>query len=324
MSAESLRIAPLAGWAALLIVGCVVGVLLDRSSAVPILSAILCVPFLFVAQLRCAALVHVLKEHSSEPPVTSAVDASCLPEVLPRYAILVPLYKEAEIIGQLIEGLRALDYPANRLQISQIVEVDDASTRAAIARQVLPATARVVVVPRGNPRTKPRALNHALANAIGDYVVVYDAEVLPNPGQLREALAVLIGDPENTGCVQAHLNIYNVEHNAITRQFAIEYNALFGAILPTLGRFGLPITAGRNLKPLPEAHFGTGGRLGCSQCHRGRRPGDPACPARLQCARYLIDDVGGSAGIAARMDWSADALVEGLDADVSGTHASSP
>jgi cellulose synthase/poly-beta-1,6-N-acetylglucosamine synthase-like glycosyltransferase len=252
MSAESLRIAPLAGWAALLIAGCVVGVLLDRSSAVPILSAVLCVPFLFVALLRSAALVHVFKEYCSEPPVTSAVDASCLPEVLPRYAILVPLYKEAEVIGQLIEGLRALDYPANRLQISLIVEVDDASTRAAIARQVLPANVRVVIVPRGNPRTKPRALNHALADAIGDYVVVYDAEDLPNPGQLREALAVLISDPENTGCVQARLNIYNAEQNAITRQFAIEYNALFGAILPMLGRFGLPIPLGGTSNHFPR------------------------------------------------------------------------
>ncbi len=76
--------------------------------------------------------------------------------------------------------------------------------------------------------------------------MVYDARDWPNLGQLREVPAVRLNNPENTGFVPARLNIYNAHKSAITRQFAIEYNALFGAIRPTLERHDLPIPMGEN------------------------------------------------------------------------------
>jgi hypothetical protein len=48
---------------------------------------------------------------------------------------------------------------------------------------------RVLVVPDGDPHTKPRAIQYALQFAHGDYVVVYDAEGVPEPDRLRRALA---------------------------------------------------------------------------------------------------------------------------------------
>ncbi len=90
-------------------------------------------------------------------------------------------------------------------------------------------------MPQGRSRTRPRALNYALADAIDDYVVVSDAEDLPHPNQLRGAVAVLLADPDRTGCVQARLNIYNNNRSLLTRLFTIEYNALFGAILLVVG-----------------------------------------------------------------------------------------
>ena len=251
-SAKSLRIAPIAGWIGLVIAGCVFGLLLDPHAVLPVLNAMLGVPFLSQALLRSAALVHIAKRRGSERTAKGHADVSCLPEILPTYAVLFPLLKEAEIIGQLIEGLCRIDYPADRLQISLIVEEDDTCTQSAIARHMLPDHMRVVVVPQGEPRTKPRALNHALADASGAYVVVYDAEDLPNPGQLREALAVLVSNSETTGCVQARLNVYNADSNAITRQFALEYSALFGAVLPTLDRLGLPIPLGGTSNHFPR------------------------------------------------------------------------
>lgn len=72
MSAEALRIAPLASRVGLLTAGCLFAVLLDQSTAVTILSAVLSVPFQFVALLRSAALVHVVNEHRSESPANLA------------------------------------------------------------------------------------------------------------------------------------------------------------------------------------------------------------------------------------------------------------
>ena len=68
---------------------------------------------------------------------------------------------------------------------------------------------RVVVVPDGQPRTKPRALQYALQLTRGEYIVVFDAEDAPEPDQLRRAAAVLRTADDRLGCLQAQLNIYN-------------------------------------------------------------------------------------------------------------------
>ena len=44
--------------------------------------------------------------------------------------------------------------------------------------------------------------------------------------------------------MQARLNIYNIDDNWLTRQFTIEYSALFDGLLPSLERLGLPIPLG--------------------------------------------------------------------------------
>ena len=103
---------------------------------------------------------------------------------------------------------------------------------------------RILTVPEGFPRTKPRALCFALTYARGSYVVVYDAEDLPDPSQLRHALDTFESGPPNLGCLQASLAINNAQESWLTAQFAIEYTALFDAILPTFAHHNLPIPLG--------------------------------------------------------------------------------
>jgi cellulose synthase/poly-beta-1,6-N-acetylglucosamine synthase-like glycosyltransferase len=95
-----------------------------------------------------------------------------------------------------------------------------------------------------HPRTKPKALNYALPLARGEYIVIYDAEDRPEPGQLRAALHAFRVGPPNLAAVQARLNLYNVSDNFLTRQFTVEYCALFDGLLPTLDRLKLPIPLG--------------------------------------------------------------------------------
>jgi cellulose synthase/poly-beta-1,6-N-acetylglucosamine synthase-like glycosyltransferase len=105
--------------------------------------------------------------------------------------------------------LRALDYPHDRLEIMLIVERADDETQAVLGRANLDPHMRVLTVPDGEPRTKPRAIQYALQWAHGDYVVVYDAEDAPEPDQLRRALAAIAAGGGRIGCLQAQLNIYN-------------------------------------------------------------------------------------------------------------------
>lgn len=163
---------------------------------------------------------------------------------LPVYTILVPLYREANVIAGLTEALRALDYPPEKLDIKLIFEADDQATLAAARALDLPGTFELIVAPSSEPKTKPKALNFALPFIRGAFTVIYDAEDRPEPGQLRTALDVFSRGGPEIACVQARLGFYNAGENWLTRQFEIEYAALFDLMLPMLQRRGWPIPLG--------------------------------------------------------------------------------
>ncbi len=216
------------------------------------LLAIMAMPFLCVVVLRTVALWQL-----AHPLPKPTAPAAATPGPLPVYTVLVPLFREAGVVGDLLGSLRALDYPADRLEIMLVVEAVDGETRAALACARLDAHMQVLVVPEGDPRTKPRAIQYALQFARGEYVVVYDAEDAPEPDQLRRALARLSAGGERLGCLQAQLNIYNSNATWFTRQFTVEYTALFDCILPTLERLRLPVPLGGTSNHFPGIAYQT-------------------------------------------------------------------
>jgi cellulose synthase/poly-beta-1,6-N-acetylglucosamine synthase-like glycosyltransferase len=172
---------------------------------------------------------------------------------LPVYSILVPAFREANVISKVIEHLRALDYPISKLDVLVLLEEDDTDTIAAARAARPPEFVRILIVPRGHPQTKPRACNYGLLFARGEYVVIYDAEDRPDPDQLRRVVADfrrarteqeagLQSDP--LACVQCALNYFNSDYNVLTRMFTIEYSHWFDAMLPGLDRTGIPIPLG--------------------------------------------------------------------------------
>ncbi len=176
---------------------------------------------------------------SSEPIRLPLADAQ-----LPVYTVLVPLYREAKALPGLVEALCALNYPAAKLDIKLLVEEDDTETRMALAFMALPGCFERLDVPRGQPRTKPRALNLGLAAARGSICVIYDAEDRPEPEQLRLAAACFAANGVDLACAQARLTIDNTNDNWITRAFTIEYAGLFEVFLPALARKGRMIPLG--------------------------------------------------------------------------------
>jgi len=99
-------------------------------------------------------------------------------------------------------------------------------------------------VPPGQPRTKPRALNLALAEAHGSLFTIFDAEDIPDPQQLRMAAARFLKESEKLACLQARLVIDHAAEGRLSALFALEYAALFDVINPGLLRSGLPIMLG--------------------------------------------------------------------------------
>ena len=164
--------------------------------------------------------------------------------LLPRYTVLVPVYREANVIGELMENLGALDYPAEKLEVLVLLESDDTETIAAARAAQPPATVRLVIVPDAQPKTKPKACNVGLFLARGDLLVIYDAEDRPDSQQLRKAVAAFEQAGPQTICMQARLRYWNYRTNLLTRMFSLEYGYWFGTMLPGLDRMGLPIPLG--------------------------------------------------------------------------------
>ncbi len=133
-------------------------------------------------------------------------------EDLPLYTVLVPLHREREMLPTLLDRLRALNYPTEKLEVLLLIESDDAETRAALRACDLPAHMRPITVPPGEPKTKPRALNAGLARARGEYVVVYDAEDQTKPNQLRMAVAAFRAASERDYLLPGAAGFYNPRH----------------------------------------------------------------------------------------------------------------
>ncbi|MEQ9504720.1 MAG: glycosyltransferase [Hyphomonas sp.] len=161
----------------------------------------------------------------------------------PVYTLLIALKDEAETAAQLAAAIRALDYPADRLDVKLLIETGDAATAFALRRERWPARSELLTVPPGLPRTKPRALNYGLARARGDFVVVYDAEDRPHPDQLKAAVQAFRAGSRKLACVQAPL-VGEGARGWVAGQWALEYAVQFGRLLPGQARLGLPMALG--------------------------------------------------------------------------------
>ena len=163
---------------------------------------------------------------------------------LPRYTVLVPLYKEAAIVGLLTHNIRRLDYPASKLEVLLLCEEDDDETIAAIEASELPDNYHLIRVPEGHPRTKPRACNYGLLLARGQLCVIYDAEDRPDPDQLKKVVVAFSKTRGSLVCIQGKLNYFNRRQNLLTRWFAAEYAMWFDLVLPGLHFNRHPIPLG--------------------------------------------------------------------------------
>ncbi len=166
-------------------------------------------------------------------------------EVLKTYTVMVPAFREPEVMPSLVANLRKLDYPAARLQVLLLLETDDLATIAAAREAIGPARdLRILLVPPGGPRTKPKALNYGLTHATGTYLTIFDAEDRPDPLQLRKAALAFSKSDPSVACLQARLGFFNGGQNLITRWFQVEYSMWFRQMLPGLGKLGAPIPLG--------------------------------------------------------------------------------
>ena len=163
---------------------------------------------------------------------------------LPMFTVLVPMYKESEVLPILVDSMRRLDYPRAKLDVKLVLEAGDHETIEAAKALQAESLFEIIRVPHSQPKTKPKACNYALRFARGEYTVVFDAEDIPERDQLKKVVATFRREPHEVACVQARLNYFNRDDNFLTRMFTLEYSQWFDYLLPGLHALRIPIPLG--------------------------------------------------------------------------------
>ncbi len=215
------------------------------ASAENVLLALTLIVFL-VSGLTTATRLAALAVSRSERVVSTRPEVVALADHRPQpmVSLLIPLYREGAVLARLLEGLQRLDYPRDRLEVKLLIEADDPETADALASVELPRWIEALTIPRGSPRTKPRALNVALDFCRGDVIGILDAEDRPDPAQIKTVTSHFTAASHRVAAVQCQLAYFNARENWITRCFQIEYSIWFDVLLRGWQRLGLPIPLG--------------------------------------------------------------------------------
>jgi cellulose synthase/poly-beta-1,6-N-acetylglucosamine synthase-like glycosyltransferase len=138
------------------------------------------------------------------------------PDYKPWVSVLIPAFNEEAVIVDTVRAALASTYPN-----LQVLVVDDGSAdrTAELVQQNFGRDRRVRLLTQSN-RGKPSALNHALAEAVGEISVSIDADTIVDPAAI-ERLVRHFADPK-VGAVAGNVKVIN-RNRWITRWQALEY-----------------------------------------------------------------------------------------------------
>ena len=164
----------------------------------------ICALLIVYAQVGYGLLLALLARLRRAPALSGAsADAAPTPEEqLPSVSLVVAAYREEAVIAEKVANLRALDYPADRLQI---VVACDGSPDATPERARGAGADVVLELPRGG---KIRAQDAAVRQARGELVAFSDANAFWEPDALRRLVAPFAADPQ-VGYVCGNVSFVN-------------------------------------------------------------------------------------------------------------------
>jgi len=200
--------------------------------------------FLFLAICFKFILTVVGAKSETVKKISSAELGNVNDEDLPMYTILLPVFKESEVIYKLAYNLQSLDYPKDKLDVKLLVESDDEVTFNAVKNLKFSCIFDPVIIPYAQPKTKPKACNYGLYFSKGKYLTIYDAEDIPDSDQLKMVNALFNKLPDNYVVIQCALNYFNKTENFLTRMFTLEYSYWFDYMLTGLDGLNIPIPLG--------------------------------------------------------------------------------
>jgi cellulose synthase/poly-beta-1,6-N-acetylglucosamine synthase-like glycosyltransferase len=153
-----------------------------------------------------------------------------IPDTWPMVTVQLPIYNEYYVAGRLIDDVARMDYPADRLEI-QVLDDSTDDTRAVVADLVAKWREKGVDIAHirreGRAGYKAGALRHGLEIARGELIAIFDADFVPRPDFLREAVPAMVADP-GLAFVQTRWGHVNRDFSLLTRLQAVAIDGHFG------------------------------------------------------------------------------------------------
>jgi cellulose synthase/poly-beta-1,6-N-acetylglucosamine synthase-like glycosyltransferase len=167
---------------------------------------------------------------------------STLPDDLPRVLIQIPVFNEPLVVERVMAAAGALDWPRDRLTIQLLDDSTDITSDIAVhavarlRREGIDAH-HIRRADRGGFKAGALAAGLALDDA--PYVAVFDADFVPPPGWLRQAMAAMLAEPR-AAFVQTRIEWGNGEANWLTRAQRLMQDAHFAVEQDVRARRGVP------------------------------------------------------------------------------------
>lgn len=136
----------------------------------------------------------------------------------PKVTIQLPMYNERNVVERLIRSVAKTDYPLNKLQI-QVLD-DSTDETSDIVRHVIGTLPRNYPIEHIQRKIrsgyKAGALSDGLKTAIGEFIVVFDADFVPEADFVKKIVAPFFSDPK-IGVVQGRWGFLNEDETLLTK-----------------------------------------------------------------------------------------------------------
>ncbi len=155
--------------------------------------------------------------------------APAQPSSWPAVTVQLPIFNERHVSRRLLAAVASLDYPRHALHI-QVLDDSTDDTSALLRTEVSRLQARglqVTYLHRTDRRGfKAGALAAGLAVTNAEFVAIFDADFIPPPAFLEQALPHLLADPQ-AGFVQTRWTHLNALYSGLTGAQALALDGHF-------------------------------------------------------------------------------------------------
>ena len=158
-----------------------------------------------------------------------------LPNQLPKVTIQLPLFNEYYVIERLLKCVTSIEYPKNLIQIQVLDDSSDESlilTRSLVSKYQKKDVPIELITRINRKGFKAGALKNGLETATGEFIVIFDADFMPQSNWLLNTIPYF--EDSKIGVVQTRWGHLNRNYSVLTRVQAFALDAHF--ILEQIGR----------------------------------------------------------------------------------------